>query len=553
MERGDHNLFLYVVGGTGIGLLLKLLVDRTLEKLQQSNATLHQQAAVVIKDLRTTLARLEGRLKELEAQVLENTGKLDRTQIPISTTAESSSIPKDLAEIDSSLESLPQTLPKTSLVEPLPSELLHLAPEVESAPLPQLAKEEKLALPDLPEEGTSISVPDATSIKNTSAAIPVAPQPSLTFTTAKQIKLPPPPPAKHWRERLPKPLADFIFGVNTLVKLGVLILFLGLAFLLRYAAEHTTVPIELRYVGVAATGLVLLILGWRLRHKRMDYALILQGMAIGVFYITMLGAIRVHHLITPEIGFAFLFLVSVLSAALAVLQRAPNLAIVAALAGFVSPVLTSTGANNPMGLFTYLTVLDLGIFCVAWFNAWRVLNVIAFVGTFSLSLGWAHKWYADSDYALVQPFLLFFFVLFAVIGVLFARRTLLEARQEASLARAVDKSLSRLKLVGRVDSALVFGNPITAFGLQYILVKHIEFGAAFSALAMAFFYLILARLIYAKEKQGLALLAEAYLIVAAIFGTLAIPLGLEGTWTGAAWAVEGAGMYWLGVRQGRPY
>ena len=38
-----------------------------------------------------------------------------------------------------------------------------------------------------------------------------------------------------------------------------------------------------------------------------------------------------------------------------------------------------------------------------------------------------------------------------------------------------------------------------------------------------------------------------------IFGTLAIPLGLEGRWTGAAWAVEAAGMYWLGARQGRVY
>ena len=53
--------------------------------------------------------------------------------------------------------------------------------------------------------------------------------------------------------------------------------------------------------------------------------------------------------------------------------------------------------------------------------------------------------------------------------------------------------------------------------------------------------------------KGLALLAEAYAIVGVIFGTLAIPLGLEGRWTGAAWAVEAAGMYWLGARQARVY
>ncbi|MBI3711995.1 MAG: DUF2339 domain-containing protein [Burkholderiales bacterium] len=383
----------------------------------------------------------------------------------------------------------------------------------------------------------------------TSATATTTVKPPQTRTTAT----PPAAPTRSFRESLPAPLADFIFGGNALVKVGVLILFLGIAFLLRYAAERVTVPVEFRYVGVTLAGMGLLTLGWFLRHKRRDYALSLQGMAIGVFYLTTLSALKVHMLIAPEMGFAILLVVSILSAALAVLQQAPVLAIIAALEGFVSPVLTSTGANRPLGLFTYLAVLDVGIFLVAWFNAWRVLNLIAFVGTFTLSIGWAQKFYADSDYALVQPFLIFFFVLFAVIGVLFARRTLSEARHEASLANAQGSPIEGIKLVGRVDSALVFGNPVTAFGLQYILVQHSEMGAAFSAIAMAFFYLLLARLVFSKEKQGLALLAESYVIVAAIFGTLAIPLGLEGSWTSAAWALEGAGMYWLGQRQNRPY
>lgn len=377
---------------------------------------------------------------------------------------------------------------------------------------------------------------------------PVPSDPPVPPAPVKPVvaKRPPPPPPKSFRESLPAPVANLIFGGNTLVKAGVLILFLGLAFLLRYTAERVTVPVELRYAGVALVGVVLLSLGWLLRNKRRDYALILQGMAIGVFYLTTLSAMKMHALVSPEAGFGFMFAVSVLSAALAVLQKAPMLAIVAALEGFVTPVLTSTGENRPLGLFTYLAVLDMGIFLVAWFNAWRILNLIGFVGTFTLALGWADKFYTDSQYGLVQPFLVFFFVLFALIGLLFARRTLKEAENQ-------EGPLATLKRVGRVDSALVFGNPVTAFGMQYILVKHTEYGAAFSALAVGFFYLLLARFVFSKQKQGLALLAEAYVIVAAIFGTLAIPLGLEGTWTGAAWAVEGAGMYWLGLRQQRPY
>lgn len=48
------------------------------------------------------------------------------------------------------------------------------------------------------------------------------------------------------------------------------------------------------------------------------------------------------------------------------------------------------------------------------------------------------------------------------------------------------------------------------------------------------------------------MLAETCLALGVIFASLAIPLGLDARWTAAAWAVEGAGIFWLGLRQRRP-
>ncbi len=419
------------------------------------------------------------------------------------------------------------------------------------------------------------SVPERVPVPTVAVALPMSAVPVASASTAKTqveavtalpktvpdaVALPPiqrkppapPAPVVPLRERLPAPLAKLIFGGNMLVKLGVLILFLGLSFLLRYTAERVTVPIELRYASVAAVGALLLALGWWLRNKRAAYGLILQGAGIGVFYLTTLGAMKMHALIDPTVGFGFLFVVAVLSAVLAVAQNAPALAIISVLEGFAAPVLASSGSNRPVGFFTYLLVLDVGVFVIAWFKAWRLLNLMALVGTFTLAAAWAERHYTDAQFTVVQPYLVAFFVLFAGIGVLFARRTLFEAPSNESLPLA-QRASDTLRRVGRVDSSLVFGAPLAAFGLQYLLMRPWEFGAAFSALGFSAFYLVLGRFVFATQPRGLALLAEAYAIVGVIFATLSIPLGLEGQWTSATWAVEAAGMYWLGVRQARPY
>jgi len=53
-----------------------------------------------------------------------------------------------------------------------------------------------------------------------------------------------PPPSEELA--VVKAIREYFTGGNTLVRVGVVILFIGVAFLLRYVAEHTHVPIEFR-------------------------------------------------------------------------------------------------------------------------------------------------------------------------------------------------------------------------------------------------------------------------------------------------------------------
>ncbi len=332
--------------------------------------------------------------------------------------------------------------------------------------------------------------------------------------------------------REPSALWKFFFGGNTLVRIGILVLFVGVSFLLKYAVDQGFVPIQLRLAGVAAGGIALLVLGWRLRGQRADYALMLQGGGIGILYLTVFAALRLYQLLPPTLAFILLAGMAFFSAVLAIAQDSKALAITGAAGGFLAPILASTGGGSHVALFSFYAVLNAGILFIAWFKAWRELNLVGFVFTALIGLAWGADRYQPDLFASTEPFLILFFLMYVAIAVLFA------LRQAPTLTHYV-------------DGTIVFGVPLVAFGMQAAMMKHTAFGAAFSALAVAALYLTLATILRAKQRDTLRLLVESFLALGVGFATLAVPLALDARWTSAVWAVEGAAIVWVGVRQNR--
>lgn len=325
---------------------------------------------------------------------------------------------------------------------------------------------------------------------------------------------------------------DWLFGGNLMVRAGIVVLFFGVAFLLKLAAENAWVPIELRLAGVGACGIALLGLGWRLRGARTLYALALQGGGVGILYLTVFAALRLYGLVPPGLAFAVLAVLAAFSAALAVLQNAPVLAVLGAAGGFLAPVLTSTGQGSHMALFSYYLVLNLGILGIAWFRSWRALNLTGFAFTFVIAGLWGGRFYQTGLFSTTEPFLIAFSVIYVAVSVLYALRQP-DGRR------------------GLVDPGLVFGVPLVGFALQAHLVQGTEYGLAWSALAAAAFYIAVAGLGFARWGAPMRLLAESFLAIGVVFATLAVPLALDARWTAGMWALESAAMVWIGGRQGR--
>lgn len=325
----------------------------------------------------------------------------------------------------------------------------------------------------------------------------------------------------------------FFTGGNALVRVGIIILFFGVAFLVRYAAQHSHVPIEIRLAGVALGGMALLTLGWRLRKGREGFALALQGGGIGILYLTVFAALHLYALIPTAGALALLIAVAGLSAMLAVLQNSQSLALLGIIGGFLAPVLATSGTDDHVFLFGYYLVLNSGILLVSWHKAWRGLTLAGFIFTFGIGTWWGVLTYRPEDFGTTEPFLIAIFLMYVGMAVLLTWR-------------------QPLKLRGYVDGPLVFGTPLAAFGLQASMLHDRHLALAYSALAVSGLYLSLAALLKRQRNDSQRMLIDSFIALGVVFLTLAVPLALGSRWNAGAWALEGGALIWIGCRQNRP-
>lgn len=317
---------------------------------------------------------------------------------------------------------------------------------------------------------------------------------------------------------------------NVPAKVGMVVLFAGVGALLKYAADHGWMrfPIELRLAGIALAALAGLAFGWKQRRARRAFALAVQGGAIGVLLMTSFAAYKLYGLVGPLPAFALWVLLATAAGLLAVWQEARALAVLGILAGFLAPILMSTGSGNHVVLFTFYAVLNAAIFAIAWLRSWRELNLLGFAFTFGIGTFWGWQQYRPEHFASTWPFLLLFFVFYLLIPVLHARRG--DADRDP------------------LDASLVFGTPLVSFALLAGLLEGERMPLAVSAVAVAALYGLLAWRVVGATAP---LLQLAHRVLAVGFATLAVPLALSAHATASVFALEGAAMVWLGLKQGR--
>ncbi|MDO4723727.1 MAG: DUF2339 domain-containing protein [Comamonadaceae bacterium] len=353
-------------------------------------------------------------------------------------------------------------------------------------------------------------------------------------------------PPRHRREHSQPPggtatamawLRHWFSTGNVPVKVGMLVLFAGVAALLRYAHEQQWVqlPMWARLLGVQAAAVAGLWFGWRQRQERRGFALSVQGGALGILLLTWFAAYRLYGLLPAGAALAGTLATLALTVWLALRQDALALAMFGVLGGFLAPLWLSSGGSH-VALFSYYAALNAAIFAICLGRAWQPLQLLGFGFTFGFFGLWlmAQPWPLP-QHASAQAFLALFFALY-----------LLLPAWSAWLGRSHGPAQRRWRWI---DTVLVYGTPLAAFALQAILLEGQRRPLAGVALAASLLYGALA---YGLRRPArLRPLARDWAVLGAGFAALTVPLAFSAQATSVAWASLALALLWQGLRQGQ--
>jgi predicted membrane protein DUF2339 len=219
------------------------------------------------------------------------------------------------------------------------------------------------------------------------------PQPALPKTPAGEPPPPikPPPPPRPVRAAIDW---EAFLGVKLFAWIGGFVLFLGIVFLVKYSFENNLITPGMRVVIGTVVGLALIVTGWLTatrRYRVSGQSLCATGVL--VLYGNIFAAHVFYHLIALVPAFASMAIVTGAAFFLAIRMKAQVIVVLGLLGGFLTPILLSTGVDNPTALFGYIAVLNVGIAAVALRKRWDYLILLAAAGTALTEIAWGWKFF----------------------------------------------------------------------------------------------------------------------------------------------------------------
>ena len=326
-------------------------------------------------------------------------------------------------------------------------------------------------------------------------------------------------------------------GENLFGKIGILIFIIGIGFFVKYAIDQNWINETARTLMGYAVGAGMLVLAERLHKRYHTFSSLLAGGAFGIYYLITAIAFHYYALFSHTIAFVILCVTTIFMSAVSVLYDRKELAVTALVGGFIAPFIISTDSSSIISLQIYITILNIGMFCLAMYKKWAILPMVSFGFTYIILWGTtALGSFSDSEAVTTYPTLFAFATLFYVIFLL----------PVVFILRTQYGENTRLGLLGIITANsfmyLIYGD---------FLLQHFEASSDTTAY-LAFFIagVNLAIHLYLRFRvEGQDTLRNLMLGLAVTFASMGVPILFSAANVLMVWAAESVLLLWLFTKE----
>ena len=326
-------------------------------------------------------------------------------------------------------------------------------------------------------------------------------------------------------------------GENLFGKIGILIFIIGIGFFVKYAIDQNWINETARTLMGYAVGAGMLVLAERLHKRYHTFSSLLAGGAFGIYYLITAIAFHYYALFSHTIAFVILCATTIFMSAVSVLYDRKELAVTALVGGFIAPFIISTDSSSIISLQIYITILNIGMFCLAMYKKWAILPMVSFAFTYIILWGTtALGSFSDSEAGTTYPTLFAFATLFYVIFLL----------PVVFILRTQYGENTRLGLLGIITANsfmyLIYGD---------FLLQHFEASSDTTAYLAFFIAAVnLAIHLYLRFRvEGQDTLRNLMLGLAVTFASMGVPILFSAANVLMVWAAESVLLLWLFTKE----
>lgn len=320
---------------------------------------------------------------------------------------------------------------------------------------------------------------------------------------------------------------EYAVASQWLLRIGVLILVVGVGFFLKYSIDRGLLGPQARVALSSIAGLALLIAGTQLLGRK--YHVMGQGLmgaGLATLYFSVFAAANFYHLVAQTPAFVLMGAVTILAGGVAVRFNSLLVAVLGVLGGYGTPIMLSTGVVDFPGLLGYMLVLGVGVLGVCYWKNWPLVNYLSFVCTYLLFFVTMPRAYDVTHFWEVYPFVTAFFVLFSTMVFLH------------TVVRGTKSNLlDVLALLANAGVYLVVGYLLIEEKYSREWVAALTLGVTVFYTAHVYYFLL--RRVVDRE------LMVTFLGLAAFSLAVTMPLVLSRDWITASWAIQALVLLWI--------